>query len=169
MNRLEKKKTEINTFYNSTKGGVDVADELSATYDVSRNSRKWPLTVFYAMLNMAGINACIIHGSNTQTIQKRRNFIKTLGRMLGAEHLSARKEIPQLPRQLRKRIREFSGESGQEPPVRVPGVRKRCQVCPYARHRKTSNVCEECHKYICPEHTVSFCQECATATDNNIV
>ncbi|XP_041986312.1 piggyBac transposable element-derived protein 4-like [Aricia agestis] len=165
----EKRKPEINTFYNSTKGGVDVADELSATYDVSRNSRKWPLTVFYAMLNMAGINANIIHGSNTQAIQKRRNFIKTLGRMLVTEHLRARKEIPQLPRQLRKRIREFSGEPDEEPPIRVPGVRKRCQVCPYARHRKTSNVCEDCHKYICPEHTVSFCKDCATTAENNSV
>lgn len=145
----EKRKPEINTFYNSTIGGVHVADELSATYDVSGNSRKWPLTVFYAMLNMAGINANIIHGSNTQAIQKRRNFIKTLGRMLVTEHLRARKEIPQLPRQLRKRIREFSGEPDEEPPIRVPGVRKRSQVCPYARHPKTSNVCEYCHKYIC--------------------
>lgn len=163
----EKKKPEINTFYNTTKGGVDVADELSATYDVSRNSKKWPLTVFYAMLNMAGINAYIIHRSNTQTIQKRRHFIKTLGRLLVTEHLQGRKETPQLPRQLRKRIREFIGEPEQEAPVRVPGVRKRCQVCPYARHRKTANVCEDCHKYICPEHTISFCQDCAAITDNN--
>ncbi|CAK1598285.1 unnamed protein product [Parnassius mnemosyne] len=164
----ERKKPEITTFYNSTKGGVDVVDELSATYDVSRNSKKWPLTVFYAILNMAGINANIVFKCNTNSTQKHRNFIKTLGRMMVAEHMSARKEIPQLSSQLRKRMREFGGESAQETPVRVPGVRKRCQVCPYARHRKTSNVCEDCHKYICPEHTVSFCQECAAITDNNI-
>ncbi|CAB3233218.1 unnamed protein product [Arctia plantaginis] len=108
----EKRKPEINTFYNTTKGGVDVADELSASYDVSRNSKKWPLTIFYAMLNMAGIKAYIIHGSNTTTIQKRRFFIKTLGRLLVTE-------IPQLPRQLRKRIREFSGEPEQESEFQV--------------------------------------------------
>ncbi|CAB3228071.1 unnamed protein product [Arctia plantaginis] len=108
----EKRKPEINTFYNTTKGGVDVADELSASYDVSRNSKKWPLTIFYAMLNMAGIKAYIIHGSNTTTIQKRRFFIKTLGRLLVTE-------IPQLPTQLRKRIREFSGEPEQESEFQV--------------------------------------------------
>ncbi|CAG9575520.1 unnamed protein product [Danaus chrysippus] len=122
---------------------------------------------FYAMLNMAGINAYIIHRSNTQTNQKRRHFIKALGRLLVTEHLKRRKETVQLPRQLRKRIREFIGEPEQEAPIRVPGVRKRCQVCPYARHRKTANVCEDCHKYICPEHTISFCRDCATITDNN--
>lgn len=87
--------------------------------------------------------------------------------MLVTEHLKVRKETPQLPRQLRKRIREFIGEPEQEAPVRVPGVQKRCQVCPYAHHRKTANVCEDCHKYICPEHTISFCQDCATITGNN--
>lgn len=162
----EKKKTEINTFYNSTKGGVDVADELSATYDVSRNSKKWPLTVFYAIMNMAGINADIVHRANTNRTQKRRNFIKTLGRMLVSEHLSAREEIPQLPSTLRKRIREFRGEPLQEPSARVPGVRKRCQVCPYARHRKTAHVCEGCNKYICQEHIVPFCQQCAAVRDD---
>lgn len=141
---------------------------LSATYDVSRNSKKWHLTVFYTILNMAGINANIAYKFNSNSNQKRRNFIKTLVRMLVADHMSARKEIPQLSRQLRKRMREFGRESAQDTPVRVPGVRKRCQVCPYARHRKTSHVCDVCHKYICPEHTISFCQECAAIKEISI-
>lgn len=32
-------KTEIVTFYNSTKGDVDTLDELCAKYDVARNTR----------------------------------------------------------------------------------------------------------------------------------
>ncbi|XP_066260986.1 piggyBac transposable element-derived protein 4-like [Euwallacea similis] len=56
----ELKKPEVITFYNFTKGGIDVVDELSGTYSVSRNSRRWPLTLFYSILNSAAINAMII-------------------------------------------------------------------------------------------------------------
>lgn len=41
----EKCKPEIITFYNHTKGGVDKLDQLSATYDVARNTR-WPMVIF---------------------------------------------------------------------------------------------------------------------------
>nr|CAH7754571.1 unnamed protein product [Callosobruchus chinensis] len=71
----DKKKPEVITFYNCTKAGVDVVDELSASYDVSRNSRRWPLTIFFAMLNCAGINALVIHSANTGITMKRRNFL----------------------------------------------------------------------------------------------
>ena len=37
------KKPEIITFYNSTKGGVDMVDVMMDKYSVSRNSRRWPL------------------------------------------------------------------------------------------------------------------------------
>lgn len=43
-------------------------------YDVCRNSRKWPLTIFYAMLNMVGVNAAIIRNSNNEKTRKRRRF-----------------------------------------------------------------------------------------------
>jgi hypothetical protein len=72
------RKPEIITTYNLTKGGVDTVDQLCATYDVSHNSRRWPLTVFYALLNVAGINAQVIFASNVETQMKRRQFLKSL-------------------------------------------------------------------------------------------
>ena len=42
------KKPEMITFYNSTKGGVDVVDEMCATYNCARNTRRWPMVVFYS-------------------------------------------------------------------------------------------------------------------------
>ncbi|XP_045508885.1 piggyBac transposable element-derived protein 4-like [Colias croceus] len=41
----DQRKPSIITFYNSTKSGVDVVDKLARTYDVSRNCKRWPLTV----------------------------------------------------------------------------------------------------------------------------
>ena len=40
------KKPEIIPCCNSTKGGVDIVDQMAGEYDTSRNSRRWPLTVF---------------------------------------------------------------------------------------------------------------------------
>ncbi|UYV69223.1 hypothetical protein LAZ67_6002877 [Cordylochernes scorpioides] len=39
----ELKKPEMIMFYNITKGGVDVMDEMTATYNCARNSRRWPV------------------------------------------------------------------------------------------------------------------------------
>lgn len=68
----EQRKPEINTYYNRTKCGVDVADELCATYDVSRNPKRWPLTMFYASLNIAAINGPIINKMNNNCSKTKR-------------------------------------------------------------------------------------------------
>lgn len=47
-------KPEIISFYNFTKAGVHVVDELSATYNVSRNSRRWSLTIFLCLSQHGG-------------------------------------------------------------------------------------------------------------------
>lgn len=75
----ELKKPEIITFYNSTKAAVDVVDGMCVHFNVSRNSRRWPLTVFYQLLNIGGINANIIFKANNQIDTERRHFIKELG------------------------------------------------------------------------------------------
>ncbi|XP_069685978.1 piggyBac transposable element-derived protein 4-like [Periplaneta americana] len=46
-------KPEIIFFYNRTKCAVDVLDQLCSAYDVSRNSRRWPLTIFFDIQNIA--------------------------------------------------------------------------------------------------------------------
>lgn len=40
-------KPEIIMEYNRTKSGVDVVDKMCVAYNVARNSRRWPLTVFF--------------------------------------------------------------------------------------------------------------------------
>ncbi|KAB0805084.1 hypothetical protein PPYR_02054 [Photinus pyralis] len=49
-------KPEMVTFYNLTKGGVDVADQLKATYSVSRFCCRWPLRLFFTILDVGAIN-----------------------------------------------------------------------------------------------------------------
>lgn len=40
-------KTEINAFYNETKGGVEAMDEKCAKYTCSRRTRRWPMAIVY--------------------------------------------------------------------------------------------------------------------------
>jgi hypothetical protein len=65
----DKLKPEVIRFYSRTKCGVNLLDQLCVTYDVSRNSRRWPLTVFFDLLNTAGINALTVHKIITTMIK----------------------------------------------------------------------------------------------------
>lgn len=52
MKTLVKKKPEIITFYNITKGGVDTCDQLCSNYNVGRRTKKWPLAIFNHFINV---------------------------------------------------------------------------------------------------------------------
>jgi hypothetical protein len=45
------KKPVIITDYNDTKYGVDILDKMCRQY-VSKNAKRWPLTLFFHMLNV---------------------------------------------------------------------------------------------------------------------
>ena len=56
----EKKTPETVTFYNSTKYGVDVLDQMARKYTVKAGSRRWPVHVWYNILDLAAINSWIL-------------------------------------------------------------------------------------------------------------
>lgn len=51
------KKSEIILSYNKTKGAVGTVDKMCVAYSVSRITKRWPLALFFVMLNVAGINS----------------------------------------------------------------------------------------------------------------
>jgi len=63
----EEAKPEIITFYNLTKGGVDVVDRKISSYNVARNTRRWPMVVFYGLMNVAAVNAFEIYKKKKQS------------------------------------------------------------------------------------------------------
>ncbi|CAF1527960.1 unnamed protein product [Adineta ricciae] len=46
--------------YNKTKGAVDTIDQMCHKYTVKRGTKRWPLCIFYGMIDIAAINALII-------------------------------------------------------------------------------------------------------------
>ncbi|KAJ4451985.1 hypothetical protein ANN_03469 [Periplaneta americana] len=47
----ESKKPYMFMFHSSTKGGMDVVDQYKSRYSVVRTSNRWPLTLFFTLLN----------------------------------------------------------------------------------------------------------------------
>ena len=78
----EDQKPSVITFYNLTKGAVDVVDRMKAEYSVTRCSNRWSFTVFCSLLNIGGINSQIIYTGNTEMKVTRRTFLTELAKAL---------------------------------------------------------------------------------------
>lgn len=165
------KKPAIITFYNETKSGVDVVDKLARTFDVSRNSKRWPLTIFFSLLNHAGINAMIIYllnnGIEKKTTDTRRKFIRQLGLSLIEQHLKERKENKRIKKSLRQKLRQHFGETEFEPTPGPSNSKRRCLLCPRTKDRKTKHRCEKCKVPICLEHCHFTCGKCEVSSGDD--
>lgn len=155
------KKPEIITFYNLTKGGVDTVDKLCASYNVARNTRRWPMVVFFSMLNVAGINSYIIHSTNNNEKLLRRQYLRQLADALVKENVQTRKPTS-LHSDLKLKVLKRKAQLGVE--EEVTSGKKRCKPCQNdKRTRITRFNCEICYKFICLEHSKHICSECNDA------
>jgi hypothetical protein len=68
------------------------------------------MVIFYAILNVAGINSLVLHCSNNPAVNiRKREFLQTLSHELIRPHLQERARVQQLPRCLRNRLQEICG------------------------------------------------------------
>ena len=56
----DKQKPSVVTFYNSTIGGVDTADKKCAATSCSRRTNRWPMSLFYSLINKVCLNSFVI-------------------------------------------------------------------------------------------------------------
>ena len=80
----EKSKREIIHYYNQTKSGVDVLDKLVRTYSCKRATRRWTVSLFYNLIDMAAYTALVVWISANPEWHKgksygRRVFLQQLG------------------------------------------------------------------------------------------
>ncbi|KAG5858231.1 hypothetical protein JTB14_015367 [Gonioctena quinquepunctata] len=158
----DENKPEMITLYNLTIAGVDCVDQLMASYDVSRNTRRWPMTIFYSLPNISAINSFIIYRTinKNMVITKtgRRKYLKELGMSLVTEQLKRRSIDKHISRDVRLKAAKFSGQSSVEQAEPPEGTYRRCAFC---RNRKTRFFCHICRKMICMEHSKHTCPDCA--------
>lgn len=91
-------------YYNSTKSGVDKLDQMCKSYSAQRKTRRWPLALFYGLLNIIGINSMVIFNEATKIKQTRRKYLQTLGFSLIKPHMERRRQWPTLRRNVRDLI-----------------------------------------------------------------
>lgn len=154
-------KPEIITFYNATKGGVDTLDQLCENYNVARHTRRWPMVIFYGMLNVAGVNSQIIFlANNINDNICRKSYLRDLALALTNEHVVRRSLLANLPTEVRQRRQAVAGTSSQTITAdSVPqGTRKRCFMC--TKDSKTKYYCQQCKKFICLSHCQFICKQC---------
>lgn len=158
---------EIIAFYNTTKGGVDCLDMKCANFTSGRRTRRWPLAIFYRILDISMANAFVLYNCYPDTVPaKRFDFIKDLGMKLIMPHIQRRSENPRLEKNLKTLIRSVIGKQNDSGLSLTDNMTDRmekratCRICPYHLKRKTFYQCLLCQKPICLECSKKVCKDC---------
>ena len=160
----EKKKPDVILCYNETKSGVDIVDKMVKTYSTKRMSRRWPLTLFYNMVDVSALNAFIVwqelNGKNSRvTVKQRRAFLLQLSSELAelVSEIHTGTSSANNPQQS-SRKRHVPPESGDA--SALPPKKGRCWMCDRCKDRKTKTICSKCQKNVCGEHSNIVCRHC---------
>ncbi|KAG7161264.1 PiggyBac transposable element-derived protein 4-like 4 [Homarus americanus] len=165
-------KPEVIEFYNATKGGVDTFDQMCAHYSCARKTKRWPLCMFYGMVNAGVINSWIIHKDNMSRtggkLPKRRTYMQALARALITPWAEKRLSSPFLSQGLKALICSVCDLPSPGSVARPPGTPVadskdplvRCVECPNGSDRKTRHRCHGCRQPMCPRHFYPVCANC---------
>ncbi|KAJ8384437.1 hypothetical protein AAFF_G00205700 [Aldrovandia affinis] len=88
--------------YNATKGGVDNLDKVTGTYSTKRMTARWPLVIFFNIIDVSAYNAFVIFAEifpewNKSKLYKRHLFLEELGKALVVPHIERRQDMPRTP------------------------------------------------------------------------
>lgn len=162
-------KPEIIMYYNQTKGGVDTFDQMCSSMSCSRKTNRWPMTMFYGILNMTFVNSYVIYCHNIlakgEKPLSRREYMKKLSTQLSEPWMTERLEAPTLPKRVRDNIINIlpdpviqnSADDEEEPPAKK---RRYCAFCTSKKKRMSKMICTKCKKTVCGEHKNDVCVEC---------
>ena len=91
------KKSDINLYYNATKGSVDTIDQMARKYTTKRSTQRWPLSMFHTLIDIACINAYTLYILNFPEWNKTKNsrrrlYLQQLGLQLIKPNVKRRTE-----------------------------------------------------------------------------
>lgn len=166
------KKPEMILLYNRTKIGVDLLDQRCSNYTTARRTRRWPLAVFYRMLDISASNCYVVSLSTQaqgQKVESRFKFMKRLAEQLTRPHMERRENNVKIQRNIRIALRRILHCGNDSTPPTLPGgssseerltSRKNCLTCDPKKKRRTQYICFECKKPICIECSNKMCIHC---------
>ena len=145
-----KKKPNVIHFYNHTKCGVDNVDQMLRQLSTRCQTRRWPVSVFYNVLDMCALNAWIVYKLVNKSEITRRDFQLSLLKELCSKNFPDTENQPTM--------------AIQNMPTCMPCKRAHCVF------RKCKNmsaiVCIKCRKHVCGKHcdgskiTFTTCRSC---------
>ncbi|XP_074485815.1 uncharacterized protein LOC141764447 isoform X1 [Sebastes fasciatus] len=130
----QRAKPESVRYYNDTKYGVDVLDQMAKAYSVKGATHRWPVAVFYNILDLAGINAHVLFKECTGSKLPRTKFMQQLAEELRAEFMEGKMA---------------AWQSTQGPGQQQTPKRRQCQVRKRCNNNKTSDTCFNCQRPVC--------------------
>ena len=142
-----KKKPETIIFYNKTKFGVDITDQMARKYTVKSCSQRWPLHIFFNILDLAAINAWVLYNETCGENISRKDFLFQLAEELSSNHNNSS---------------ELENFTNLLTNYQSSNIRKNCQIGLCNKNR-TTNICGICRKYVCGVCTlkkISICKKC---------
>lgn len=167
-NEHPKLKPEMIKQYNTTKGGVDQMDQLVSNYTCKRQTRRWPLVLFYNLLDIAALNGYLLYIQQhpdffSNITHRRRLFLDKLVEELTTPMMLSRDQR-RLPKSVTLAL-DLCGIAKQQEETAPPDSkkRKRCYLCDRKHDKKTSLCCVECSAAVCPSHSVVMCNMCHRA------
>ena len=157
--------------YNTLKCPVDILDQMANTYTTRRKVRRWPMTIFGNILDMAAINAFVTwikrhpEWAVGQKTSRRRLFLKDMAIDLLQPMIDQRVvENPRGAMQPAVKKARLSCSSSQDQQATVLAdtsferSRGRCHLC--STNRRIFSQCDVCHKHVCGNHSKTVCNNC---------
>lgn len=150
-------------------------------YTCQRGAKRWPMKLFYFMLDVTALNAFLLWKPKhpgwepRQARIHRRLFIRQLAKDLAVPYIARRAMDPRITPTTRNAIKDLglSGLLHRPSAAALTGQRskrmkidksRKCLTCSKIQKRTNTNtVCSQCYKPICEPHqsVTILCDECA--------
>ena len=159
-------KPEIIQFYNSTKSGVESLDQECTNYTTSHGTRRWSMAVFFALLDVAGVNISVLvnENSNQEKSISRREILMSFSMALVQSFCTIRSSNKVLPRErcrLTCQVAEIPfAENQYTEEQHSAAKRARCDIRPREKDRKSTLRYAICKNSVCKEHALTVCSSC---------
>jgi len=163
-------KPEIVLYYNKTKEASNIFEQLCHEYTVSRKTHRWPIRIFYGMMDQAAVNSFVLYTLNADNqVMTRDKFMLDLSMTLIKPYFIERLSRPNVHISAKYLIKAFLDEHGFG--ERLHNLRldisnkldkqTSCHICYMIKRRFTIYKCLKCNIPMCKKHTAKICQSCA--------
>ena len=137
---------DIISHYNTNMGGVDLADKKIMTYKWHMKGIKWPLKVFWYIIDVCITNAHILHPKISGNPETLRHFRENLSTQLVGDRSFCKRSLTVTGDATEQRGTRFNRDLNHAPHLNEK--QKRCMV--HQQRCNTKYSCVVCKIYMCP-------------------